>query len=75
MECVGKLDSHNEWDKHKQFVVGSAEETVATLTFLKKIEISRKTLIEAIKLAKKAFPEYIMDQVRLREIKLDSDLD
>jgi len=53
MEFLGELNSHNESDKLKEVFDGNAAGILATLTWLKKEEISRKILIEAKKFAKK----------------------
>ncbi len=64
MVSVRKLNSHNEWDKLNEVIVGSAEGTVANLTWLKQEEIPTETLKEAKKLAKDACPEYVIEEVQ-----------
>ena len=59
-----KLNSHNEWDKLKEVIVGSAEGTVATLTWLSKEPIPKEIFDEAKKLAKDACPDYVMEEVK-----------
>lgn len=61
---TSKLNSHNEWDKLKEIIVGSAEGTVANLTWLNQEPIPKDKLDEAKKLAKEACPDYVMDEVK-----------
>ncbi len=58
-----KINSHNEWDKIKEIIVGSAKGTTATLTWNKKDKITEKNLEEAKKLAKDATPEWLYQEV------------
>lgn len=58
-----KINSHNEWDKLKEIIVGSAEGSRASLTWSKPGKIPEKTLDEAIKLAKEATPKWLYDEV------------
>ena len=58
-----KINSHNEWDKLKEIIVGSAEGTRATLTWNKPGKIPEKLLQEAIKLAEEATPKWLYDEV------------
>ena len=58
-----KINSHNEWDKLKEIIVGSAEGTRATLTWNKPQKIPEKLLEEATKLAEEATPKWLYDEV------------
>lgn len=58
-----KVNSHNEWDKLKEIIVGSAQGTRATLTWNKEGEIPEKLLNEAVKLAEQATPKWLYDEV------------
>ena len=58
-----KINSHNEWDKLKEIIVGSAEGSRATLTWNKKEAIPEKLLEEAIRLAQEATPKWLYDEV------------
>ena len=58
-----KINSHNEWDKLREIIVGSAEGTRATLTWNKPQKIPEKLLDEAIKLAEEATPKWLYDEV------------
>ncbi len=58
-----KVNSHNEWDKLKEIIVGTAKGTTACLTWNKKDKISEKNLEEAKKLAEEACPKWLYDEV------------
>ena len=58
-----KINSHNEWDKLKEIIVGTAAGTRATLTWNKKDKISQKTVDLAAKLAADATPKWLYDEV------------
>ena len=60
---MSKLNSHNEWDKLKEVIVGSAANTSAVLTWKKSNNLDEKTIIEAKKIAKDAFPKWYLDEV------------
>jgi N-dimethylarginine dimethylaminohydrolase len=65
MDCIkpGKINSHNEWDKLKEIIVGRAEGTTATLTWKKQEPLSEKVLNEATLIAKEASPQWFYDEV------------
>jgi len=60
-----KLNSHNEWDKLKEIIVGTAEGTQATLSWNhnSKEKITEKNLEKAFQLAEKASPKWFYDEV------------
>ena len=58
-----KVNSHNEWDKLKEVIVGTAEGTVGNLTWNKPEPPSSKILEEAVKLSKEACPKWFYDEV------------
>ena len=58
-----KINSHNEWDKIKEIIVGTAKGTRATLTWNKKDKISSKNVELAKKLAEEATPKWLYDEV------------
>ena len=58
-----KINSHNEWDKIKEIIVGTAKGTRATLTWNKKDKISSKNVELAQKLAEEATPKWLYDEV------------
>ena len=59
----GKINSHNEWDKLKEIIVGTSTGTLATLTWRHESEPSQKLLDDAFKLARKACPKWFYDEV------------
>ena len=58
-----KINSHNEWDKLKEIIVGTAIGTKATLTWNKNNNISQKDIDLAKKLAEEATPKWLYDEV------------
>lgn len=65
-----KINSHNEWDTLREIIVGNAE-TVAGLILAGIDELSdTKRCEKALKLAKEAFPQWMIDEINedLREL-------
>lgn len=60
---VGKINSHNEWDKLKEVVLGVASHTMAALTWNKPELISEPVREKAYLLAKEAYPQWLLDEV------------
>jgi glycine amidinotransferase/scyllo-inosamine-4-phosphate amidinotransferase 1 len=60
---ISKINSHNEWDKLKEIIVGTGKGSLATLTWKKSKPPSKKIMDKAIKLAKKACPKWFYDEV------------
>ena len=58
-----KLNSHNEWDKLKEIIVGSAGGTHAVLTWHKQDSIPEKVLREAHEINKSAHPKWFLDEI------------
>ena len=58
-----KLNSHNEWDKLKEIIVGSAEGISATLEWLSPEPIPESIKEEAEQLCRKASPEWFIDEI------------
>ena len=58
-----KINSHNEWDRLREIIVGSAEKTTAVLTWSKPGTIPEQTLEKAYELAKEAYPQWFVDEV------------
>ncbi len=58
-----KINSHNEWDKLKEIIVGTADGSVATLSWMSPGEIDKKKLEKAIKLSKEASPKWFYEEV------------
>lgn len=60
---VGKINSHNEWDRLRETIVGTSKGTMATLTWRKPVPPDEKTLEKAYVLARKACPQWFYDEV------------
>ena len=58
-----KVNSHNEWDKLREVIVGTAEGTMPTLTWNKPGGIPEEIKEKAYSLAKKAAPKWFYDEV------------
>jgi N-dimethylarginine dimethylaminohydrolase len=58
-----KLNSHNEWDKLKEVIVGSAKNSCAVMTWKNQGQVLTEDLIKkALSLSKKALPQTIIDE-------------
>tara|TARA_Y100001978_G_scaffold203424_1_gene229201 strand:- start:5146 stop:5355 length:210 start_codon:yes stop_codon:yes gene_type:complete len=57
-----KINSHNEWDKLKEIIVGTSIGTMATLTWKNKNEPSEEVLTKAYELAQKACPKCLTNK-------------
>lgn len=60
---VKKINSHNEWDKLEEIIVGSAAKTKAVLTWSRPGPIPPSTQEAAAKLATEAYPKWFLDEV------------
>jgi glycine amidinotransferase/scyllo-inosamine-4-phosphate amidinotransferase 1 len=58
-----KINSHNEWDKLREVVLGTADGMMAVLTWKKPELPSEPVLKTAYALAKKAYPQWFLDEV------------
>ncbi len=58
-----KVNSHNEWDKLREIIVGTADGTIATLSWMRPDPIPQKVLKEATELAKNASQQWFYDEV------------
>ncbi|MDC0229390.1 hypothetical protein OAK48_00295 [Deltaproteobacteria bacterium] len=58
-----KINSHNEWDKLKEVVVGSAEGISATIEWYHEVEIPKGKLEKAKTLAKEASPKWFVEEI------------
>lgn len=58
-----KINSHNEWDKLREVVLGSAANTMTTLTWTRPDPIPEETMERAVKLAKEAYPDWFLEEV------------
>ena len=59
----GKVNSHNEWDKLIEIIVGTAKGSMATLTWNKQGPIPEEIKSKAYSIAKKAFPDWFLEEV------------
>ena len=59
----GKINSHNEWDKLVEIIVGTAEGSMGILTWTKPTPIPEPIKAKAYTLAKKAFPSWFLEEV------------
>lgn len=59
----GKVNSHNEWDRLREIIVGTAEGTRATLTWTKPEPIPEAVLEQARAIADEASPQWFYDEV------------
>lgn len=60
---VKKINSHNEWDKLEEVVLGVATHTMAALSWSRTEPIPESTLDTAYRLAKEAYPQWLLDEV------------
>lgn len=58
-----KVNSHNEWDKLREIIVGTAEGSMAVLTWSRPDPIPEAIKEQAYKIAKKAYPQWFLDEV------------
>ncbi len=58
-----KINSHNEWDKLREIIVGSGEGLGATIEWHSKKKISEDTLKKAYELCKQASPKWFVDEI------------
>jgi len=61
---MSKINSHNEWDKLKEIIVGTANGTKATLTWKHHKPPSESKIVKAKELAEKACPKWFFDEVQ-----------
>ena len=58
-----KINSHNEWDKLREVVLGTADKNMAVLTWNKPDPVPESALKTACELARKAYPGWLLDEV------------
>jgi len=58
-----KINSHNEWDKLKEIIVGSAVGTSAVLTWDSPEPIPAKLIDQASELAARAYPSWFLNEI------------
>ncbi|MCC7016137.1 MAG: hypothetical protein IT564_02905 [Rhodospirillales bacterium] len=62
-ETLGKINSHNEWDRLRETIVGTAANSMAVLTWSRPDPIPEDVKEKAYALAKQAFPRWFVDEV------------
>lgn len=60
---VGKINSHNEWDKLREIIVGTAKGSMAVLTWTRPDPIPEAAMEKAKVLAKQAFPDWFLEEI------------
>lgn len=60
---MAKINSHNEWDRLREVIVGTAEGTKAVLTWPSPEPPSAEALRKATSLADQAHPQWFLDEV------------
>ena len=60
---VQKINSHNEWDKLREVVLGVASHTMAVLTWSRPEPIPESVRDVAYRLAREAYPQWLLDEV------------
>jgi glycine amidinotransferase len=58
-----KINSHNEWDKLIEVVLGSADKQSAVITWDHNNKISNENINKALSLSKEAYPKWLLDEV------------
>jgi glycine amidinotransferase len=61
--CPLKINSHNEWDKLREIIVGTEDGTFPVLTWPKPEPPNEQILAEAIEIASEAYPQWFIDEV------------
>ena len=59
----GKINSHNEWDRLREVIVGTAEGSMGILTWTRPTPIPEGVKEAAYELAQRAFPRWFLDEV------------
>jgi N-dimethylarginine dimethylaminohydrolase len=58
-----KINSHNEWDKLLEVIVGTAEGTKAVLTWPRPDPIPKDVLDRALEISDRAHPQWFLDEI------------
>ena len=58
-----QINSHNEWDKLREVVLGTADKSITVLTWEKPEPLDNATLERAQKIAAGANPQWLLDEV------------
>lgn len=57
------LNSHNEWDKLEEVIVGTARNSTGCFYWKNSLKVNNKKIEKAKKLAKQAYPKWYIDEV------------
>lgn len=57
-----KINSHNEWDKLKEILVGTAK-SIACMVFSSPAPVSKETMEKAHEIARRAYPQSLIDEI------------
>lgn len=60
---AGRVNSHNEWDKLREVIVGTAEGSMAPLTWNRPGPIPEDIKEKGYALARQAFPKWFLDEI------------
>lgn len=60
---AGRVNSHNEWDKLKEIIVGTADGTTAALMWMRAGPIPEDVMQKARAIAERACPKWFYDEV------------
>lgn len=60
---ISPINSHNEWDRLSEIIVGTAKGSMGVLTWTKPYPIPENILERAYLLAKEAFPEWFLNEI------------
>ena len=63
LDMLGKINSHNEWDKLKEIIVGTAAGTTATLSWMRPGAVPAGLMDKASEISAKACPKWFFDEV------------
>jgi len=63
LDVLGKINSHNEWDKLKEIIVGTAAGTTATLSWMRPGAVPEGLMDKASEISAKACPKWFFDEV------------
>jgi len=60
---AGRINSHNEWDRLREIIVGSEDGTYPVLTWANPEPMSQSILEQAYDIAAEAYPQWFIDEV------------
>ena len=68
LDVLGKINSHNEWDKLKEIIVGTAAGTTATLSWMRPGAVPEGLMDKASEISAKACPKWFFDEEEVRKV-------